>query len=77
MKQGYLSMAVVALVALVISLMSANRIVKRHRMMIERETLSLKASERQEKNTKDQKRLLTISPSVLKKRDQATYRTQK
>ncbi len=77
MKQGYLSMAVVALVALVISLMSANRIVKQHRVMIERELLSLKASQKKKQKSKEIKRLRSFSTSISKTAGQATDRTQK
>jgi len=45
MKEGYLNMMIIGLLALVISLVSSQRIVDHHRKVAERKALSIKQKE--------------------------------
>lgn len=49
MKEGYLNMMIIGLLALVISLVSSQRIVDHHRKVAERKALSIQQKETQEK----------------------------
>ena len=55
MKEGYLNMMIIGLLALVISLVSSQRIVDHHRKVAERKALSIQQREVQKKNSQERK----------------------
>ena len=57
MKEGYLNMMIIGLLALVISLVSSQRIVDHHRKVAERKALSIQHREVQKKNSQERKQI--------------------
>ncbi|MBT3784742.1 hypothetical protein HOF92_07170 [bacterium] len=60
MKEGYLNMMIIGLLALVISLVSSQRIVDHHRKVAERKSLSIQQKETKNKNSKERRAPLPL-----------------